>query len=111
LTVPASTEAPFQNIILIPSSLLHLFRLGEVARMILILPFLCLLSLRWVLAAPPHIWFPDYFETDPKFKADYPTWKDVVDQAFQDAITLARVVVLTGSSCDPVRLWRETAFA
>ncbi|KIX95962.1 uncharacterized protein Z520_08217 [Fonsecaea multimorphosa CBS 102226] len=65
---------------------------------------LYLLSLRFGLAAYPHIWFPDYFETDPKFKADYPTWKGVVDQAFQDAITLARVVVLTGNSCDPAFL-------
>ena len=72
----------------------------------MILSFLLLsfLSFGYVLAAYPRFWFPDYFETDPKFKADFPTWKGVVDQAFEDAITLARVVALTGNRCDPVRL-------
>ncbi|KIW87243.1 uncharacterized protein Z519_12146 [Cladophialophora bantiana CBS 173.52] len=72
--------------------------------MILSLLLLSFLSFGFSLASLPKVWFPEYFETDPKFQADYPTWKGVVDQAFQDAVTLARVVVLTGNACDPAFL-------
>ena len=69
----------------------------------LLLLILSVLHFGHTFAGYPHFWFPPAYETDPKLIADYPTWKGVVDLAFQDAITLARVVVLTGRNCDPVR--------
>lgn len=69
----------------------------------LIFLLLLLLNLKLGFAAFPLIYFPDEIK-EPEHEELYLAAREVYRQAFEDAITLARIVVLTGSDCDPVRL-------
>lgn len=74
----------------------------KVIKMLPIFLLLLLLNLKMAFAAFPLIYFPDEIK-EPEHDDLYQAARMVYKQAFEDAITLARVVVLTGSDCDPVR--------
>ena len=61
-----------------------------------------LLNPRLCSAATPSIYWPELLE-DPQYKDLLETGEMIYKEAFEDAITLARIVVLAGSDCDPVR--------
>jgi hypothetical protein len=63
---------------------------------------LLLLNVGLVVAARPAFRLP-FKKTDWRYQA----FAGLMRQGFQDAITLARVVVLTGTDCDPVRMPRD----
>ena len=71
-------------------------------RMLLIVLLALLLNLELGFAAVgPALYFPDSLKNDVNPRK-YPTTRGKFNEGFRDAVTLARVVVLTGSDCDPV---------